>query len=116
MALLRYFDVVLIVIAAPIMLLIGVPASGYLAGVGGWIALRAAGIVAERRMAQVRDPKVELPVRVGYIFGRLFALAIVVIIVRKSSGQDAGLAALLVIVAAYTTQLVTSFADRPRSR
>ncbi len=116
MALLRYFDIALIVVAAPIMLLIGVPASGYLAGAGAWIALRAAGIVVEQRMGRIADPRVELPIRVGYVFGRLFGLAITVIIVRKSSGQDAGLTALLVIVAAYTAGLVTSIADRPRRR
>ena len=36
-ALLRYFDVAVLVIAAPIMLLIGVPAGGYLLGAGAWI-------------------------------------------------------------------------------
>ena len=37
MPILRFFDVVLIVVAAPIMLLIGVPAAGYLIGAGAWI-------------------------------------------------------------------------------
>ena len=42
--LLRYFDVVVIVVAAPIMLLIGVPALGYAVGAGAWILLRAIGV------------------------------------------------------------------------
>ena len=48
MAVLRYFDVVLLVLAAPIMLLIGVPAGGYLIGAGAWIVLRAVGVGVER--------------------------------------------------------------------
>ena len=46
MPLLRFFDVALVVVAAPIMLLIGVPAAGYLIGAGAWIALRAVGVAA----------------------------------------------------------------------
>jgi len=116
MLMVRYFDVVLILAAAPIMLLIGVPAVGYGVGVGTWIALRFVGAVVERYAAQVDDQRVELPLRLGYLIGRLFALAMAVILVRKGSGQDDGLSTLVVIVVAFTVQLVTSIADRPRRR
>ena len=43
-------------------------------------------------------------------------LAIAVILVRNGSGRDAGLTALIVIVFAFTTQLVLSFLTRPGSR
>ena len=39
----RYIDVVLVAVAAPILLLIGVPALGYLVGMGAWVLLRALG-------------------------------------------------------------------------
>jgi hypothetical protein len=52
-------------------------------------------------------------VRLGYMLGRLFTLAIVIILVRKSDGQDAGLAALAVIVFAFTVQLATMAVSRP---
>lgn len=115
MIVLRYFDIVLIVAALPIMLLIGVPPVGYLAATAAWIALRLLGAVVERR-AVAGDPRVAISLRLGYLVGRLFALAITVIVVRNASGQHAGLTALLVIVAAFTTQLVTSIADRPGAR
>ena len=44
----------------------------------------------------------------GYMLGRLFLLALAVILVRKSDGQDAGLTALAVIVVAFTVQLVSA--------
>jgi hypothetical protein len=116
MLIVRYFDVVLIVSAAPIMLLIGVPAVGYIVAVAGWIALRLLGAVVERYAGRMTDPRLELPLRLGYLIGRLFVLAMIVIIVRKGSGQNAGLTTLLVFVAAFTTQLVTSIADRPGHR
>jgi hypothetical protein len=113
---LSYLDVVILVVAAPIMLLIGVPAVGYLVGAGAWILLRAVGVLVERAIAALDDPRREVTLRLAYLMGRLFLLAIAVIVVRNGSGRDDGLTALLVIVFAFTTQLVLSFLSRPRSR
>ncbi|HEY1518272.1 MAG TPA: hypothetical protein VGF91_17730 [Solirubrobacteraceae bacterium] len=115
-ALLAYLDVVMLVVAAPIMLLIGVPAAGYLVGAGAWIALRAVGVAIERVIPSLRDPRGEVTLRLAYLLGRLFTLAIAVILVRNSAGRDDGLTALIVIVFAFTAQLVLSFLTRPRSR
>ncbi|HSC04467.1 MAG TPA: hypothetical protein VLC49_14150 [Solirubrobacteraceae bacterium] len=110
-----YLDVVVLVVAAPIMLLIGVPAVGYLVGAGAWIALRAVGIAVERAAAAAGDPRREASLRLAYLLGRLFLLAIAVILVRNGAGRDDGLTALLVIVFAFTVQLVLSVLNRPRS-
>lgn len=115
-AALAYFDVVMLVVAAPIMLLIGVPAVGYLVGAGVWIALRAVGVVVERVVASMRDPRGEVTLRLAYLMGRLFTLAIAVILVRNGASRDDGLTALVVIVFAFTAQLVLSFLTRPRPR
>ncbi len=112
---LRYLDVVLIVTAAPILLLIGVAPAGYGIGAGAWIALRAVGVALDRYAAALHDPRRELPLRLGYLLGRLFALALAVILVRKGVGRDDGLTALLLIVFAFTMQLATSFVTRPQS-
>ncbi len=113
---LRYFDVIILVAAAPIMILIGVPATGYLIGAGAWIVLRLIGIGVERAASETTDANRAIGLRLGYMLGRLFALAIAVILVRKSDGQDAGLACLAVIVVAFTIQLFISALTRPRSR
>lgn len=115
MTLLSYLDVVLLALAAPIMLLIGVPAAGYLVAAGAWIALRAIGVGVER-VARAGDPRREVGLRLGFMLGRLFALALTVILVRKAGSRDDGLTALIVIVFAFTIQLATSAATRPRSR
>ena len=114
MPVLRYFDVLVIVVAAPIVLLIGVSAPGYLIGGGAWIALRALAIPVERYAAGAEDLNRTIAVRLGYMLGRLFALAIAVILVRKGDGQSAGLACLVVVVFAFTAQLATSALTRPR--
>ncbi len=113
---LTYLDVVVLVVAAPIMLLIGVPAVGYLVGAGAWIVLRAVGVAVDRAVAATDDPRREASLRLAYLLGRLFLLAIAVILVRNGSGRDDGLTSLLVIVFAFTVQLVLSFLNRPRSR
>ena len=115
-AIFRYFDCVAIVLAAPIMLLIGVPALGYCIGAGAWLALRAAGAGVDRVASAAGDPQRELGLRLGYMLGRLFALAIAVVIARNQGGRDDGLAALAVIVFGFTVQLGISFATRPRPR
>lgn len=112
--LLAYLDVGVLVVAAPIMLLIGVPAVGYLAGAGVWIVLRAVGVLIDRVVPSLSDPRGEVTLRLAYLLGRLFLLAIAVIVVRNGSGRDDGLTALVVIVFAFTMQLVLSFLTRPR--
>lgn len=112
--LLRYFDVVVIVVAAPIMIAIGVSSLGYAIGAGVWIALRAAGEVLERNKALHANPRTDVSVRLGYMLSRLFLLAIAVILARTQGGRDAGLAALAVIVVAFTIQLVVTGMTRPR--
>jgi hypothetical protein len=114
--LLRYLDVVLVLLAAPILLLIGVPALGYGVGAGAWLALRAVGVALEYALSGGSDARIEISVRLAYMLGRIFLLALAVILARRSGGRDDGLTALAVIVFAFTVQLATSAANRPRSR
>ncbi len=111
--LLRWIDVVLLAVAAPIMLLIGVPADGYLIGAGAWIVLRAVGVAVEHFAGGDR-PGLEITLRLSFLLTRLFLLALVVILVRQHDGRDAGLTTLMVIVFAFTVEMIISFATRPR--
>jgi hypothetical protein len=115
-SLLRYFDVVVILVAAPIMLLIGVSPSGYLAAAAAWIGLRLVGVAVDRYAAAV-DLTRSTAIRMVFMLTRLFALAIVVILVRQADGQGAGLTCLAVVVFAFTISLFISALNRPtRSR
>jgi hypothetical protein len=112
---LRYLDVMIVVVAAPILLLIGVPAVGYAAGGGAWIGLRIAGVVVER-YAATADAHHQITLRLAYLLARVFLLALTVILVRRGAGKDPALTALLVIVVAFTINMVLSFVDRPKTR
>ena len=114
---LRYIDVVLLVLAAPILLLIGVPAVGYGVAAGVWLALRVVEIGVNRYAAALGDPKWELIVRqLAFPMVRIFALAITVILIRRDAGKGAGLTALAVVVILFTIRFVIAFGDRPRAR
>jgi hypothetical protein len=114
MALLRYLDVVLLALAAPIMVLIGVSASGYGIAAGAWIALRGVGIAVDRATATQGIATRQVSLKLAYMLGRLFALALTVVLVRNAAGRDAGLTALVVIVFAFTVALATSAITRGR--
>jgi hypothetical protein len=111
---LAYLDVVLVVVAAPIMLLIGVPALGYGIGAGAWLILRAVGIGMERAAGASADARMQISLRMGYMLSRLFLLALAVILARTSGTRNDGLAALVVVVVAFTLQLATSALTRGR--
>jgi hypothetical protein len=113
---LRYIDVVLIAAAAPILLLIGVPAVGYGVGAGVWVLVRAVGVAMDRYAAAAGNTNQALTLKLVYMITRLFVLALAVVLVRRSAGKDDGLTALLVIVFAFTIALGLSFINRPGSR
>jgi hypothetical protein len=114
--LIGYLDVVLVLLACPIMLLIGVPALGYAIGGGAWVLLRAVGVGVERAALHSGDARTQISLRMGYMLGRLFALALAIIVARSSGSQDDGLTALVVIAFAFTVQLAISAFNRPRRR
>ena len=112
--LIAYLDVVLVVLAAPIVLLASGSALGYGIGAGAWLLLRAVGLGVERAATQASDPRSQISIRMGYMLGRLFLLALAIVLARRDGGQAAGLTALVLVVVAFTVQLATSAVSRPR--
>ena len=110
-----YFDLIALAVAAPIMLLIGVPASGYAIGAGAWVLVRAAGVGIDRVIDRA-DAQTQIGLRMAHMFARLFVLAIAVIVARDAGGRDAGITCLAVVVFGYTISLAMSAATRPRTR
>jgi hypothetical protein len=108
---LRYIDIVLIPLAAPVLLLAGAPAVGYAIGAATWIALRLLGHAVNRAAFGVNDLSGLVALRVGYRSVRVTLLVLAVVLTEKSLGRPDGLTALLVIVVAFTLQLGVSIAD-----
>ncbi len=113
---LHYIDLVLLAVAAPLLLLMGVSATGYGVGAGAWVVLRLLGVALERYLSKSADARREISLRLAYLLARVFLLALAVILLRRGAGRDAALTGLLVIVFAFTVQLAVSFIERPRAR
>jgi hypothetical protein len=105
--------VVLVLVASPVFLLVGVSAVGYGIGVAAWIGLRAVGLAVDRADSGTSGTIQQVSLRLGYRLTRVLLLAVAIILARKSGGKHDGLAALLVILAAFTIQLTVSIVDRP---
>ncbi len=61
------------------------------------------------------DASTQIAVRMSFMLGRLFLLALAVIVARQASRND-GLTALVVIVFAFTMNFGLLAVNRPRSR
>jgi hypothetical protein len=111
-----WLDVALVVIATPIMILMGVPAAAYCIAAGAWVLLRLVGVAVERYATAANDTSRQIGTRMAFMFLRLFGLALLVILLRKTDGKDAGITALITVVVAYTIHLFTAPFGRARNR
>lgn len=116
LAALRYLDVILVVAAAPFVLLTGLPALGYVVGALAWIATRVAALAVERRAAASDNPKTVAGLTLFTGLGRAWLLGLTILVVGLAGEREDGLTAAILIAAAFTTYLVTGIATRPQRR
>jgi hypothetical protein len=102
-------DVLLVVLAAPFVILMGGPLLGYLAGGGAWIATRVLGVLVER-YARGRDAKQQVGLTFGALMGRAWILGIVILVVGLAGEREDGLMAALLALVAFTVYLATTLA------
>jgi hypothetical protein len=111
----RHLDVVLVVLAAPFVILLGLPVIGYLAGAGVWIAQRLleAGLERAGRGADVRRA---IGIKVASMIGRTWLIGIGILAVGLLAEREDGFTAALLCLAAYTVHLATTLLLRPLER
>ncbi len=98
----QYLDVVIVVIGAIPALILGAPSVGVLVGAAGWLLQRVLQVVDRRFTAGMRDPTRQVGVHVTEAFGRIWLLAGAIVIAAVAGGRKDGLAAALLIFAAYS--------------
>jgi hypothetical protein len=113
--LLRYFDVALVVIVAPVAIALGAPAAGYAIGAAGWIAQRILGETDKRWTANMSDPRRQLAFNLFEGFGRIWLLAGAIVIAGVAVGRPDGLTAALVIFGAYSIAFLIKVVSGPPS-
>jgi hypothetical protein len=101
-AVLRYLDVVLVVLATPVALAMGAPALGLTIAAIAWVTQRVLAQLDRRWI----EGRAELPTRFGLnlvdAFGRIWLLAGAIVLAAVAGGRSDGLAASVMIFSAYS--------------
>lgn len=112
MSTLRYLDVCLVLATAPFVLIAGLPLLGYLVAACAWLLTRAGMLWMQERALRAPDPKLKAGLQVGGMMGRLWLIALAVILARYVGGKDDGIMAAALMLAAFTVYFVMSFVTR----
>jgi hypothetical protein len=113
--LLRYLDVVVVLVAAIPALALGAPVLGYALGGGAWILSRV--LLANRHRWVPRidrgDEMRRVTVHVFEAFGRIWLLAGAIVVAGVAGRRQDGLTAALVIFCAYSVAFVIRLTSGP---
>jgi TctA family transporter len=116
LAVVRYLDVVVVVLAAPFVILTGAPVLGYAVGAAAWLVTRVAGVVIERAARRRRDARAVAALNLTVLLGRVWVVGLSILAVGLAADREDGLMAALLALVAFTVYLATSLIIRPLER
>jgi hypothetical protein len=108
--LLRYLDLVLLVVALPVFIAADLPMAGYLTIVGTWILIYGIELLSNRALAGAvarRDRRAAMGWLGATGLARAWIVALVVLIVGLAVGKDAGLSAAILALILFTVHLAS---------
>lgn len=114
--LLRYLDVVVVLVALAPVLALKAPLLGYCMGAGGWLVQRVIAGADQRWTRKVTEPVRQLGITLIEGFARIWLLAGFIVVAAVVGGHRAGLTASLVIFAAYSMSFLTKLLTGPPRR
>jgi hypothetical protein len=109
----RYLDFAALALALPLFLLADFPIAGYLVGGGAWIVQRAVQVLMQRRAEASKDPRVVAGWTAGSMIARGWFCALAIFGVGIAEGDDAGLAAGVLVIALFTVYFMVRMILRP---
>lgn len=114
---LKYLDIVLVVLVGIPAVMLGAPELGYAVGAGAWIVQRLSAVALEKRIETLSDQRRRLGISLASSMGRVWLMAIAIMVVGVTATRADGLTAALVIFAAFSFTFVrTAFAHVTRTR
>ena len=116
LAVFRYLDVWLVILAAPFVVLLGAPVLGYAVGAIAWFIQRFAAVAIERRAARATDVKTALGLSMGSLIVRAWLIGLTILAVGLIAEREDGLTAGVTVLAAFTVYFATSLILRPLER
>ena len=116
LAFVRYLDVVVVVLAAPFVVLLGAPVLGYAVAAAAWIVQRFAAITIERRAERTGDMKTALGLNMASLVIRAWLMGLTILAVGLIADREDGLTAGITVLVAFTVYFATSLLIRPLER
>jgi hypothetical protein len=116
LALFRWLDVVLVVLAAPFVILMGLPVLGYAVGAAAWLVNRALGALVERRASAQADVRRAVGMNLGALIARSWLVGLTILAVGLAGEREDGLTAAILLLAAFTLYFVSSLLLRSFER
>jgi len=110
--LLRWLDVILVVLAAPFVVLMDLPVLGYTVGALAWILNRGIGVWVERIAARQGDVRRAVGLNLGALIARSWLVGLSILAVGLAGDREDGLTAAVLLLAAFTLYFVTSLLTR----
>ena len=104
----RWLDVILVVLAAPFVVLMDLPVLGYTVGALAWILNRGIGVWVERIAARQGDVRRAVGLNLGALIARSWLVGLSILAVGLAGEREDGLTAAVLMLAAFTLYFVTS--------
>ena len=108
LVLFRWLDVILVVLAAPFVVLMDLPVLGYAVGAAAWIANRVIGVLVERVATGQPDVRRAVGLNLGALIARSWLVGLTILAVGLAGEREDGLTAAILLLAAFTLYFVTS--------
>jgi hypothetical protein len=112
----RWLDVILVVLAAPFVVLAGLPVLGYAVGAVAWILNRLLGAWVERYARSRDDVRQAVGLNLAALLARAWLVGLTILAVGLAGEREDGLMAAVLLLAAFTLYFVTSLLLRPHER
>jgi hypothetical protein len=115
-AIVRYLDVVLLVLATPFVIALGAPPLGFAVGAVAWIVQRAAAVAIERSAARQQDYRRALGLNMASLLVRAWVIGLTILAVGLLAEREDGLTAGITVLASFTVYFAISLILRPLER
>ena len=112
MSYLRYLDVCLVLATGPFVLIAGLPLLGYLIGACAWLLTRVGTVLLHERAQAAGDPRLRAGLHVASMMGRIWLVALALIVAREAGGKGDGVMAACLVLAAFTVYFLMSLLTR----
>ena len=113
MLIVRWLDLFVLALALPVFVLAGWPLEGYAAAAAAWLVQRVIQSVLQRRAQSAEDPRTVVGIATASMIGRGWLVALSVFGVGLAAGNDAGLAAAVLVIVLFTVYFTVSMILRP---